>query len=54
MLTAVDTVDGVPRDHEAELRSDYAAYRSHVYRVLISGTSMAEEAKVTTLMTGEN
>jgi hypothetical protein len=34
MLTAVDTVDGVLRDHEAELGSDYAAYRNHVYRVL--------------------
>jgi HD domain len=34
MLTAVDTVEGVLRDHEAELGSDYAAYRNHVYRVL--------------------
>ena len=34
MLTAVDTVDGVLRDHEAELGSDYAVYRNHVYRVL--------------------
>ena len=34
LLRDIDTVDEVLRSHSAELGSDYAAYRNHVYRVL--------------------
>jgi hypothetical protein len=34
LLRDVDTVDEVLRSHSAELGSDFAAYKNHVYRVL--------------------